>query len=225
MESRRNEKKTSILYSGRFFLIFAKNKNIYNNMNQNLDRQLSEKYPKLFKNKNLPPSQTLMCFGCECGDGWYKVLDHLFCYLTELMERKLHIDYSKEYQEKYKGEKDFYKKYSSYKFLPPQIVLDQVKEKYATLRVYYHIVSEDIPEDIWAALDLDDFYKKLKEYQDAVDHAIEFAEYQSSRTCEVTGEEGKLYIKGWHKVLCDDEAKKIGYLPEEDSAKLIIKNA
>lgn len=180
-------------------------------MSPDLEKQISEKYQKLFANKNRPPTESLMCFGCECGDGWCKILDYLFGYITDLMESKISVDYTREYKDQHRNKKDFYEKYCFYKFLPPQIVLDQVKEKYGTLRVYYHTNFDDIPEDIWSILDLKEFYKKMDEYNAKIDHAIEYAEYQSSRTCEVTGEEGKLYDKGWYRVLCDEEAVKLGY--------------
>lgn len=189
-------------------------------MNQELEKKIAEKYPKLFANKNLSPRQTLICFGCECGDGWYKILDHLFGYIASLMKARLAVDYVKEYKDQHRDKKDFYEKYCSYKFLPPQVVLDQVKEKYGTLRVYYHTDFEDIPEDIWAILDLKDFYKKMDEYNDRINHAIEYAEYQSSITCEITGKDGKLYTKGWWRALCDEEAVKLGYGPEKDGAKM-----
>ena len=193
-------------------------------MNTELENQLTQKYPKLFKNKSLPPTQTLICFGCECGDGWYKILDHLFGYLTDLMERKLVVDYLKEYKDQHRGKEDFYTKYCSYKFLPPQIILDQVKEKYGTLRVYYQTDLDEVPENVWANLDLNDFYKKMKEYNDKIDNAIDFAEYQSSVTCEVTGNEGKLYTKGWYRVLSDEQAIELGY-SSEDSSKNNVSNA
>lgn len=46
-------------------------------MNIELQKQLFDKYPKIFRQKDLPMSQTCMCWGCECGDGWYSLLDKL----------------------------------------------------------------------------------------------------------------------------------------------------
>lgn len=193
-------------------------------MTEELNLNLYNKYPKILTECGGDPRKTAMCFWMQCGDGWYKILDHLFGYLTDLMERKLVVDYIKEYKDMHRDKKDFYEKYCSYKFLPPQIIINTVKEKYGTLRVYYHTDFEDIPEEIWAVLDLKDFYKKMDEYNDRIDHAIEYAEYQSSRTCEVTGQEGKLYTKGWYRVLCDEEAIKKGYSPEEDGEKFTVEN-
>ena len=193
-------------------------------MTEELNLKLYNKYPKILTDCGGDPRKTAMFFWMQCGDGWYKILDHLFGYLTDLMERKLVVDYTKEYKDQHRDKKDFYEKYCSYKFLPPQIIITTVKEKYGTLRCYHHTDFEDIPEDIWAVLDLKDFYKKMDEHNERIHHAIEYAEYQSSVTCEVTGKEGKLYTKGWHRVLCDEEAVKMGYSPEEDGGKLIIEN-
>lgn len=38
-------------------------------MSPELEKQLIEKYPKLFSSKQF--------WGFECGDGWYDILDHL----------------------------------------------------------------------------------------------------------------------------------------------------
>jgi hypothetical protein len=38
-------------------------------MTPELEKELLDKYPKLFSNKQF--------YGIECGDGWYDILDHL----------------------------------------------------------------------------------------------------------------------------------------------------
>ena len=185
-------------------------------MSPELEKILVEKYPKLLRDYGGDCRVTCMSFGIETDSGWYQLIDHLFSYLTNLMNTRIHVDYTKEFKEKNKGEKDYYQKYCTYKFKPPQIILDQIKSKWSLLTVYYHTdLEEDIPEDVWAVLDLDDYYKKLKRYNDKIDFAIDYAEYLSSITCEITGKPGKRYTNGWHVVLCDEEAVKKGYKPEE----------
>ena len=50
-----------------------------------------------------------------------------------------------------------------------------------------------------------------------VENAIDFCEYLSSKTCEVTGKAGKLYSKGWCVTLCKEEAiKRFGFDPDDD---------
>ena len=178
-------------------------------MKTELEKILVEKYPTLFKNYHGDPKVTCMCFGIETRDGWFNILDHLFGYLTNLMRNPLHIPYTEKYKEEHKQDKDYYTSHCFYKFDPPQIILDQVKEKFGTLRVYYHTeLEKEIPEDIWVIVDQNEYYKKLDYYNEKIDSAIDYAEYQSSVTCEVTGKEGKLYAKGWHQTLCEEEAKK-----------------
>ena len=191
-------------------------------MSPELEKQLIEKYPTLFRDRHRPPTESLMCFGLECDNGWFKILDHLFGYLTNLMETELQVPYTPEYQAKHKDDSDYYKNHWGAKIKPPQVILTQVKEKYGTLRVYHHTDMDEIPEDVWGKLNLNEYYARLKRFNDKIDFAIDYAEYQSEITCEVTGKDGKLYTKGWHRVLCDEEAIKKGYDPE-DACKSVSK--
>lgn len=73
-----------------------------------LERELYKKYPKIFRQKDLSMKETCMCWGIECGDGWYKLIDDL-C-------RKV---------QKYIDEHDV-----------EQVEAIQVKEKFGGLRFY-----------------------------------------------------------------------------------------
>lgn len=46
-------------------------------MSPELEKKLVEKYPSLFRDRERPPTESLMCFGCECEDGWYDIIDRL----------------------------------------------------------------------------------------------------------------------------------------------------
>ena len=77
-------------------------------MREELEKKLVEKYPKIFAQKDLPPNQSLMCFGIECGDGWFNLLDALCeCIQSYVDEGNYH-----------------------------QVEATQIKEKYGTLRFY-----------------------------------------------------------------------------------------
>lgn len=67
-------------------------------------------FSELFKERKLPPSSSCMCFGIECGDGWYGIIEHL---CRRLMSTAMAHGYS-----------------------PPSF--SQIKEKYGTLRVHYN---------------------------------------------------------------------------------------
>lgn len=90
-------------------------------MREELDEALVEKYPKIFVNRYAPMTETCMCWGFECGDGWYQILDSLCANIQS------HIDWQN---------KNFEKGFTQYKQVP-QVVATQVKEKFGGLRFYY----------------------------------------------------------------------------------------
>lgn len=187
-------------------------------MKEELELELVKKYPELLKEYGGDCKRTCMAWGFEHSDGWYKILDHLFSYLNSLVNTDLVISYKKDYRDKHKDDKDYYEKHYSHRVKPPQITIDQVKEKYGTLTVYYHSVSEDyvvMKEGLWDLLDEEDYNKKIKRFYEKVEFAINYAEYQSSITCETTGKDGKLYTKGWHRTMCDEIAIEAGYDPND----------
>lgn len=44
-------------------------------MRVDLQEKLIKKYPSLFIQVNHPMTNTCMCWGIECGDGWYDLID------------------------------------------------------------------------------------------------------------------------------------------------------
>jgi hypothetical protein len=95
-------------------------------MNQELDEQLCAKYPKIFVNRNADMRTTAMCWGFECGDGWYNILDQLCGNIQS------HIDWSIK-NNAWDVEKDS----KNIRSIVPQVVAVQVKEKFGSLRFYY----------------------------------------------------------------------------------------
>lgn len=97
-------------------------------MKESLDQKLCEKYPKIFKDRHGDPKSTLMCFGFECGDGWFQILDSLCgniqSYIDWRNEQRNHLLESNLHNIEIRPE-------------VPQVVAVQVKEKFAGLRFYY----------------------------------------------------------------------------------------
>lgn len=85
-------------------------------MSPELDAALCEKYPKLFTRRNLPMTQTSMCWGFQCGDGWYTLIDVL---CSEL-----------QHQTDDDG--------------APQLEAQQVKEKYGELRFTVSVGGNEV---------------------------------------------------------------------------------
>ena len=46
-------------------------------MNEELQQYLVEQYPLIFRDYNGDPKKTAMCWGIECGDGWFWIIDAL----------------------------------------------------------------------------------------------------------------------------------------------------
>lgn len=88
-------------------------------MKEELERKLSEKYPQFFSDSKKPPTESLMCFGCDHGDGWYHLIEAI-CRMVDQHVRN-----------------GGWKHEEPYRFL-------QIKEKYAGLRVYDHGSDEYI---------------------------------------------------------------------------------
>ena len=140
-------------------------------MRLDLDKLLCEKYPKMMVNRNKNMQETCMCWGFECGDGWFNILDQLMSNIQH------HIDWNNQ---------NFDKGYKQYKQVA-QVTLDQVKEKFGTLRFYY-TGGDDI-----------------------IDGMVRMAESMSGCTCEECGNIGKSRGGGWIHTYCDpcEEAREL----------------
>ena len=83
-------------------------------MKQENDEYLCKVYPKMMVNRDKDMQETCMCWGFECGDGWFQILNQLMGNIQH------HIDWQNREKE-----------------VVRQVTLDQVKEKFGTLRFYY----------------------------------------------------------------------------------------
>ena len=133
-------------------------------MKQELDKLLCERYPKMMVNRNLPMQETCMCWGFECGNGWFNILDQLMGNIQH------HIDWKNKKEE-----------------VVAQVTLDQVKEKFGTLRFYY--TGGD----------------------DVIDGMVRMAESMSGVTCEECSAPAKTHGPGWIRTICEpcEEAREL----------------
>ena|SRR5229473_402860 len=77
-------------------------------MNRELQQQLYDKYPSIFIFINEDMRKTAMCWGIECDDGWYDILDKL---CENIVKSGFHIK-ATQVKEKF-GTLRFYTNYSS----------------------------------------------------------------------------------------------------------------
>jgi hypothetical protein len=183
-------------------------------MSPELDKKLVEKYPKMMVNRDAPMTETCMCWGFECGDGWFKILDNLMGNIQnhidwKIRQREVTIRFNKireagqsgntelfadliaaEYSDR-RLSADFVKQRAQ-EFMReplqevpeevPQVVLDQVKEKFGTLRFYY--TGGD----------------------DTINGMVLMAESMSGVTCEECGNQAGTNwpeAGGWVRTICE----------------------
>jgi len=124
-------------------------------MKQELDELLCTKYPKMMVNRDKSMMETCMCWGFDCGDGWFPILDQLMGNIQH------HIDWRNKKSE-----------------VVPQVTLDQVKEKFGTLRFYY--TGGD----------------------DEISGMVRMAESMSGVMCEECSAPAETHGPGWIRTIC-----------------------
>ena len=173
------------------------------NMSPDLEKQLVEKYPNIFTDYKGDPIETCMAWGCEHDDGWFNLLDNLCAYIEECVRYRSKYKANDQYVPK-EGELDKW----GYLDIPyPKVIFTQVKEKFAGLRIYFHLVDVATEEQL-AKIDFDSYQKAREFIWQSVSGAIEFTEFLSHKTCEFCGNKGRVYRDGWFKTLCPECAKK-----------------
>lgn len=85
-------------------------------MNTELDNKLCQDYPEIFRDRFADMRSTAMCWGFECGPGWYNLIDGLCRDIMQVCKET--------------GQ------------TPP--VASQVKEKYGTLRFYVNGATDQV---------------------------------------------------------------------------------
>ena len=174
-------------------------------MKQELDKLLCEKYPKMMVNRNKDMMETCMCWGFECGNGWYNILDQLMGNIQhhidwkekqrnwaiehnnivtqcregifDLFEKSMEGVLNPEYKEKRLAEI----LENGFREVPesiPQVTLNQIKEKFGTLRFYY--TGGD----------------------DYISGMVSLAESISGVTCEECSAPAETHGSGWVRTLC-----------------------
>ena len=196
-------------------------------MKQELDELLCKKYPKMMVNRNKNMQETCMCWGFECGDGWFNILDQLMGNIQHHIDwkekqRNWAIEHNEMAAQAKAGDcKLFFEKNSSitsqaykderlaeiiagdFRQIPesiPQVTLDQVKEKFGTLRFYY--TGGD----------------------DEISGMVRMAESMSGVTCEECSAPANTHGPGWIRTICESceqarEVKRAKEMAEYESQR------
>jgi hypothetical protein len=178
-------------------------------MRSELDALLCEKYPKMMVNRDKPMTETCMCWGFECGDGWFNILNQLMGNIQNHIDwkerqREVSIKFNRIAEQLKAGDSTLfdeeYKDLIGLDFkekrrqemlerdpqtIPEpitQVTLDQVKEKFGTLRFYYS--------------GGDDYIRGM----------VSLAESLSGVTCEGCGNQAQTNWPepgGWVRTICE----------------------
>ena len=181
-------------------------------MNEKLDAELCSTYHKLFANRYADMKTTAMCWGFDCGDGWYNIIKALCSNIqhhidSSVKQNERDNDYNMMLIEIHQGKFDrfdeYYKGYpehlreerrkerhqellkEEFRTVHPvveQVTVDQVKEKFGALRFYYTGGNDEISG------------------------MVRMAESMSVLTCETCGKPGEQRHGGWIRTLCDEHA-------------------
>ena len=115
-------------------------------------QEILEKYPKIFKDRILPKTQTAMCWGLCVPDNWLPIIDEL----CDAMQNCGWASWGSSHKGSIKS---------------GQVVAEQVKSKFNDLRFYYRLEfdRDDVPEEF------------VKENYKYIDGMIAYAENQIYR--------------------------------------------
>lgn len=97
-------------------------------MRKELDEQLVREFPLLYADRSGDMKQTAMCWGFDCGDGWFQII----------------YDLSKKLEAELKNIKE-QEQIDEYTHMPRAV---QVKEKWGGLRFYMSMESDTMTEAI-----------------------------------------------------------------------------
>jgi len=95
-------------------------------MKKELDEKLVKKYPEIFADRHEDMKKTAMCWGFDCGDGWYWLIDNLCDTIQSYIDHNKHLDIQ-------------------------QVTATQVKEKYGGLSFYFSGGDKTINGMVWLA--------------------------------------------------------------------------
>ena len=194
-------------------------------MKTELQEQLYKDYPDLFQESKLDMTQTCMCWGIECGDGWEPIIRNMCKMISSRGTSYIRLRPIFPNADKLWMRLGMYAQpvlrwlerklnLPSYKLKFPEIKMfekfpgwevrfTQIKEKFGTLRVYYDVYPRFTEEEA-SRFDRQSVAVSGERFSGYVEGVTCFAEYLSSKTCEKDGKEGNLTRSGWWKTLCSD---------------------
>lgn len=149
-------------------------------MENQLEEKLYRKYPKIFRQKDWPITQSCMGWGINTPNSWYSIIDNLCFCLQD------HVDNGGKVYKKYPFGKFLARLFRNAKYYGRwvhkpirQVEAVQVKEKYGTLRFYTNY------------------------YDPVIDQLVMMAELMTTRICSRCGSaQDIIETTGWISFTC-----------------------
>ena len=179
-------------------------------MKTELDEALVAKYPKIFKHRHAPMTHTAMCWGFECGDGWYNIIDVLCSNIQHHVDHKRKtraraLRFNRALDRALAGDIRPLQMHFSFgsHTEPTSFGIEWAnkaieKEEFTEVPPYIPYITASQVKEKFGGLR---FY--TNGYTDVIDGMISIAESMSYRTCEVCGNPGRSNNYGWISTLCD----------------------
>lgn len=132
-------------------------------MKKELELKLVKEFPIIFKDYGGDMRKTCMAWGISVNDGWFDLIRNLCKEINNII-----------------------------KGTDLKVIADQVKEKFGTLRFYYHIDFNSSK------------CKEIEKISNEISIIINNYEEKSAKICEVCGKQGKLIGENWLTTLCEE---------------------
>lgn len=181
-------------------------------MKQQLDDLLCRRYPSILVNRDKHRTETCMCWGFECGDGWFNILDRLLHNIQHYTDSKHRqrdqaVKYNEMAQAGKNGDLELFADLVAEHYADkPSITADYLRQ-----RCEYMINNplRDVPELI-TQVTLDQVKEKFGTLHfyysggdDVVDGMVRMATGMSRVMCEQCGNPAQMeFNTGWASTLC-----------------------
>lgn len=182
-------------------------------MNSELDQQLCERYPKIFKNRYEDMRTTAMCWGFDCGDGWFNIIDALCAEIQSHIEHTRRVRAARLRRHRARARAQargslqpimahLARTYS--RFDPVEAAPWMEAEAHRIMQEDSVLPPPACPQVV--AVQVKEKYGTLRFYYDGgdalVDGLVRMAESMSAKTCEICGDVGKVYDNRWVTTRC-----------------------
>jgi hypothetical protein len=193
-------------------------------MRDELNDRIINDFPNLYRDKNAPPTESLICFGIEASDGWFQLIYELSMKLEkEILNSKPSISIKLPYINWYKIKLLF--KYKQWHGSPFYM-------RYALIRLYSDWLAKNVAKVLAKIFGENNVIYKSKQdlintyhatqvkskfgglrfygtFSDKMQKIIDKYESRSYHTCEMCGEKGREVNMGWIYTVCETCEKKI----------------